>query len=564
MYLVDALPREGKVELLLSGFRRVSVKTTFPVYLEELPSSVFSHPSVVGVEEETWMDLDGRERTIYRVELRDYPAYYQFRRALKVVNDFISPLNQALERLGLRPFSRVEVSGDGRVTAKEEPGFPEVNYAKVVLYDWYGEYRRGRYYRLYYNGVLKEEGDVRDLRVEADVVEAPSTVKDRVKAIVLVESERRKSPVDVKGLIIWSKSVRVLLRDIMYATIGKALTTNEAWVALKKKYVIPRVNPRVEELRDLEELAYADKGGLILFPELKCVDKAFQVDFSSMYPSIISKYNISGETVDRCGDLDLEIHTVCTKERGIVAEAVERLIKLKEFYKAYDEELAEAIKWILVASFDYLGYRNSLFGKIEAYELVTFMARKVLRKAVELAESKGLKVVGGIVDSLVVQGERGKVEEFVKEVSEATGLKLKLEEEFDWVIFTRSSDGLPYPQRYIGRRGDGTLKVKGLIRSNQPKIVQDFYRASLEVMAKAESCEELKGLRKAVEDVYYTFRRRAYYGEPSDFVLWVRDEPYVRGARGFYRADEGYSGHDVDYYLDYLRRAYETVEAMLP
>ncbi len=71
-------------------------------------------------------------------------------------------------------------------------------------------------------------------------------------------------------------------------------------------------------------------------------------------------------------------------------------------------------------------------------------------------------------------------------------------------------------------------------------------------------------MRKAIEDVYLAFRRRAYYGEPSDFVLWIKDEPYVRGARGFYRADEGYSGHDVQYYLDYLRRAYETVEAMLP
>jgi len=243
--------------------------------------------------------------------------------------------------------------------------------------------------------------------------------------------------------------------------------------------VIPKAVPRVEELRELEELSYADKGGLILFPRETCVDNAFQVDFSSMYPSIISKYNISGETVDRCDDLDLGIHKVCTKERGIVAEAVERLVRLKEFYKAYDEELAEAIKWILVASFGYLGYRNSLFGKIEAYESVTHVARKVLRQAIEVAESMGLRVVHGIVDSLIVQGSREGVEGMVAKVSEVTGLKLKLEEEFSWVVLTRTSEGQPYPQRYVGRRRDGSLKVKGLIRANQPRIVQEFLEESL-------------------------------------------------------------------------------------
>ena len=563
MYLIDARPKEGKIELLLSGFKKLYVKTTFPVYLEELPEGIFSHPSVSLIEEEEWRDLEGRSKKIYRVELRDYRDYLIFKKRLKVVNDFISPLDQALERLGLRPFSKVEVNND-KLVAKEEIEFPKVNYAKVVLYDWYGEYHKGRYYRLYYNGKLKEEGDIRDLEVIADVVEIPYTVYDKAKAIVKIVSEKKRAPVDVKGLIAWSKSVKVLLREIMYATIGKALTTNEAWVALKRKYLIPRVNARVEELRELEELAYADKGGLILFPEDKCVDNVFQLDFSSMYPSIISKFNISGETVDRCDDLDLEIHTVCLKERGIVSEAVERLVKLKEFYKAYDEEIAEAIKWILVASFGYLGFKNSLFGKIEAYELVTFMARKILREAINTAESMGLKVIHGIIDSLIVKGEKEKVEEFAKVVSEKVGIKLKLEEEFSWFIATRTNERLPYPQRYIGRRKDSTLKVKGLIRSNQPLIVQEFYSEALKVMSKAENCGQLSTLRGEIQELYKAFRKKVYYGEPKEFVLWIKGEPYIRGARGFYRADEGYYGHNTDYYLDYLRRAYEVIEGVLP
>lgn len=183
MYLIDARPKDGKIELLLSGFKTLYVKTTFPVYLEVLPEGIFSHPSVSSIEEEEWRDLEGRRKKIYRVELRDYRDYLFFKKKLKVVNDFISPLDQALERLGLRPFSRVEVNND-KLVGKEEMDFPKVNYAKVVLYDWYGEHSKGRYYRLYYNGKLKEEGDVRDLEVVSDVVELPYTVYDKAKAIV--------------------------------------------------------------------------------------------------------------------------------------------------------------------------------------------------------------------------------------------------------------------------------------------------------------------------------------------------------------------------------------------
>lgn len=563
MIVVDAVPREGGVELVFDGFRRAFVRTTFPVYLEELPPGLPSHPSVAEVVPETWRRLDGSPVTLYRVELRDLGLYRALRR-FRVVNDVISPLSQALVRLGALPMHNVELR-DGRVEVVDDGyGFPNITYARVVLYDWYGEHVTGRRYRLYVNGALREEGDLRDLEVTADVVECPSSACDRVRASVKVVTELRRSPVDVKGLIMWSKAVRVLLREIRYASIGKALTVNEAWVAMRRRFVVPRSVPRVEGLKTLESMAYLDRPGLLVYPEGKCYDDVYQVDFSSMYPSIIAMYNISAETVNACDDLRVGPYTVCTRERGIVAEAVERLIRLKEFYKRVDDEIAEAFKWVLVASFGYLGYRNSIFGRIEAYEAVTFLARATLRLTMELAREMGLEVLHGIVDSLMVRGPRRVVEEFVSRVNEATGLRLKLDDEFTWVIFTRSRDGMPYPHRYVGRRPDGSVKAKGLIRSNQPLLVREFYEEALRLMAGARTCSELRELRPAIREVYRRYRARARVGEPREFVLWVRGEPYVRGPRGFYSAELGYRGHDPRYYEAYIDRALEVVEGMLP
>lgn len=557
-YVIDAIPKVGKVELVLNGFRHVEVPTTYPIYAEvEDPRYIAQHPSVVEYFLEEWKTLDHKTKYIYRFEVNDIHAYYyMLKKGVRVVNDFPSPLAQTLYRLKALPMHKVFVLGSSVVTLEDdELKFPEINYAKVSLYDWYGDHPKGKYYRLWVNGELKEEGEIRDLQVEADVVECMGIACKRAKASVLIDSMKKRSPVDVKGLIFWSRITKVPLREIRYSTIGKALTTNEAWVALRKRVIIPRVKVNVEKLRSLNEVQNADKGGLVLFPKPGCYDRAIQVDFSSMYPSIISKYNISGETIDVCDDIGTEIgHTVCMKERGIVSEAIEWLVKAKEELKRRgEEELADAVKWILVASFGYLGYRNSKFGKIEAYETVTYFARKILRRAIEVAGESDLKVIHGLIDSLIVQG--GNVGEFVKKITEETGIRLKIEAEFDWVVFTPNRNSLSYPQRYFGRKKDGGIKVKGLIRSNMPVLVQKFLRDLLEEISEETTCE---GVKERVNDILPSllqkYIRLSFFGEPSDYVIWVKGEPYIRGVRGFYNATTGYSGHDPYYYLNYLKR----------
>jgi len=40
-------------------------------------------------------------------------------------------------------------------------------------------------------------------------------------------------------------------------------------------------------IRDISELKAADKGGMIFQPELGVYEKVHQIDFTSLYPSII-------------------------------------------------------------------------------------------------------------------------------------------------------------------------------------------------------------------------------------------------------------------------------------
>lgn len=562
-YVLDVLPITGGVRVVLEGGREVRFRTTFPVYaLCREPRRIMEHPDVVEYENEDWY-YQGERRKVTRFEVRDISAYQYIRDRIEVVNDFPSPVTQAIMRLGIYPSFLHNFSGTPVLLEDlDSLDFPSIRVASVTPTTWFGEWRRGGSYHMTVrepDGTKWEEsGPMEGLSLKADVVECLGEACSRIRAPLIIRRERRRAPsaVSVVGLVEWSRTVRALLREVAGFTIGKALTINEAHVSLRRRHIVPRVAISLESPKTLEELALADKGGLVLFPTTGCHDRAYQLDFSSMYPSIIVRENISRETVSK-SPLGYE---VTRDERGIVPEALERLVRRKELLKTLDPERAEAVKWILVASFGYLGYRNSKFGKIEAYEAVTWNARRVLRETISLAQSMGFRVLHGIVDSIVVSPAGGtgetEVQELVRQSTERTGIRLKVDSSYDWVVFTPTSRGNPYPARYMGKlRGRGEMKVKGVMRENMPNLVKEFLHGVLEEASQHQTCRELaRELPGQVRDLTIRFGDRVLTGEPRDFVMWIKGRPHIRGIRGFYDASQGYMGRDPQYYLDYLLR----------
>ena len=59
-----------------------------------------------------------------------------------------------------------------------------------------------------------------------------------------------------------------------------------------------------EGIRNVLELRTSDKGGMIFQPEPGVYEKVHQIDFTSLYPSIIVKYNLSPETIEHLRGLD--------------------------------------------------------------------------------------------------------------------------------------------------------------------------------------------------------------------------------------------------------------------
>jgi len=67
---------------------------------------------------------------------------------------------------------------------------------------------------------------------------------------------------------------------------------------LRRGIAVPFRKRDAESIRNITELKASDKEGMIFQPEPGVYEKVHQIDFTSLYPSIIVKYNLSPETIE--------------------------------------------------------------------------------------------------------------------------------------------------------------------------------------------------------------------------------------------------------------------------
>ena len=443
-----------------------------------------------------------------------------FSKGLKFVNTYPHPLIEALWRRRLMPLTRVAVRDGGVEPLPWQPEHPDpvLDYVVIGISDgyYYASTREGT--QIFWDAAdLVEYLELKRFHV--------GFADEEVFAKLLAEGLRPGKCAHrwvVGGsfhpaeYFEWSRLSYMPLSLLNGVTIGKILTTIEALVARERKMIVDKQAARPEKWRRLRSLLLYDRGGVIYQPKPGIYWHVCQIDFKSMYPSIIVKYNISGETVNR--DLcDKPVrhpwapHEVCLDERGVVPESIEKLLELKEIYSALSKrgELYEArksaVKWILVASFGYLGYRNSLFGSVAAHEMVTSTSRELMTRAKVAVEKKGFRVVHALVDSLFISGveEMCLCEELKKIIEQATGLSAKVEAHYVWLYIPRNISGARgVSNRYFGLLADGSWKIKGLmcVRRDTPALVKMAQLEALSKLFEARDSEEMASkIREARE-----------------------------------------------------------------
>lgn len=301
------------------------------------------------------------------------------------------------------------------------------------------------------------------------------------------------------------------------STPGTLVSTMEVYEALKRGIAVPYHKYVAEKEKTLEKLVIADRGGIVYQPRPGLYFCVTEIDFTSMYPSIIVRRNLSIETLNReCAEMETvpEIgYTVC-KTRGFLPAALEPLLELRiktKKMKKFDSALSgidSSLKWMLVTSFGYTGYRNAKFGSIEVHEAINAYAREYFLRAKEILEKSGCSVIHGIVDSVFVQG---KVDEgVVLMIENETSLPVEISERYLWVKIIPEK-GMPVvgaPAKYIGLKEDGDFKVRGIMmrRQDSPEFIKRFQNESLGILRELKSMEDMGRIKERLSAKFMDYK----------------------------------------------------------
>jgi DNA polymerase-2 len=344
------------------------------------------------------------------------------------------------------------------------------------------------------------------------------------------------------GLVEVARVSKLPVQRAARRSIGTGISSIELDLAYRDGYLIPWKKTRPEDWKSASMLIRTDRGGLVYQPLVGAYDDVVELDFVSMYPSIMVNCNVSPETLNcACCPPEPDVpeigYTLCRKRQGLVPRALKPIIEkrtsykqqMKERHRAGNEELHAcfkgrqgALKWLLVCCFGYLGYRNARFGRIEAHETTCAFSREKLLQAREICESRGYEVIHAIVDCVWIHkaGTRQEeIDDLCLEINETTGLNIAMEGHYRWIAFLPSSmdPDRPVPNRYFGCFRDGSLKYRGIEirRGDRAPYVQQVQGELLEVLREAHSLEDCRSLRDRLVEIARQAETRLRNGEVS-------------------------------------------------
>ena len=339
----------------------------------------------------------------------------------------------------------------------------------------------------------------------------------------------------LEGLFEISRTCIIPLQRASRATIGTNMTSLQLYHAVKKQVLIPWNKSQPETWNDHKAIVDADRGGFIYGPSTGIHDDVGEIDFTSLYPTIMRDKNLSGETVNcRCCPRSIDLvpetnYRICNQQNGIVAQSLDILLKRRLSYKRLEskhkleekfKQRQSALKWILVCSFGYLGFKNARFGKIDAHIATCAFSRQFIDEAVSLARKQGFEIVHGIVDSMWLSKPEATDEEYAQLAASlwnSIRIPLSFEGKYRWIVFLNSKtvNQVPVLNRYYGVFQDGKIKVRGidLRRHDTPQIVRDCQDQIFSCLSKIKNTDELRDRTPQIIDIVRGFVDRLRNGD---------------------------------------------------
>ncbi|MFA6399123.1 MAG: DNA polymerase domain-containing protein [archaeon] len=166
----------------------------------------------------------------------------------------------------------------------------------------------------------------------------------------------------LEGTFELAKTTYMPLQLAIRKSPGTSISNLQMFFAYKNGFLIPAKKNHYEKFKTALKLLEVDKGGFSYTPIIGLHENVVELDFSSLYPSIMVLHNISPETVlcDCCKDnivVPEAGYNICNKKVGLVPLAIKGVLEKRLYFKhmknstsgevkAKYASMSNALKWL--------------------------------------------------------------------------------------------------------------------------------------------------------------------------------------------------------------------------
>ena len=136
----------------------------------------------------------------------------------------------------------------------------------------------------------------------------------------------------LRGLLDISRCANIPLQLTSRLGPGTAISQIQVNTALTQGYLIPWKKNMPETWKTAEDLLIADRGGIILEPQVGLYKDVLEFDYASLYPNIMLQHNISPETLlcHCCPDSPHRVpqlhYHICTRHKGLIPQVLQPIL----------------------------------------------------------------------------------------------------------------------------------------------------------------------------------------------------------------------------------------------
>ncbi len=284
------------------------------------------------------------------------------------------------------------------------------------------------------------------------------------------------------------------------------------------------------------------RGAIVVDPKPGIHFNVSVLDFASLYPSIIKKWNLSYETVlcthPDCKDEKIPEtdHWVCKKRKGISSLLIGSLRDLRvKWYKPRSKDvrlsstrrswynvIQQSLKVILNASYGVFGSTAFSLYCPPVAESTAAIGRYAITEAINEANSLGIEVLYGDTDSIFIKSPtKSQIDGLIKWSNDTMGIELEVDKVYRYIAFSLLK------KNYLGVYPDGRVDIKGLTGKKRhiPKFLKEVFFQVIQSLGEVTSPNEFESarrkIRSIVHSVYLKLKKREYSLEDLAFSIML-------------------------------------------